>query len=169
MGTAAPPFAIEADLPYLPADLRAQYGEPFAYTIQLGTVTHAASASGQIVVDSASNFIVVAQTAAISSLPVTDANTVAPDEVPIRIYLQAASSAVAYCNAAGGVMLGHWFGTAQHPFYWTRRGLPWKAGDNINVVANNLDPAIDYNLSLTFVGFKTFPNFPDQVTPEVRS
>ena len=161
-------LTIESDIPYLPDGMRVQYKEDFVYNVQMGTIVGGGQATNQIAIDSGSYFAVVAQTAVVYD-PTTPQTPIDPIATGLRVFMQAGSSAVAYANTNNGVHIGQWFGTAERPFYWVKRGLLWKAGDNINFTVFNITGAQSYAVELAFSGFKIFLSFDDSIDATPRS
>lgn len=162
-------LSIEDDLPFLPGGFEHKYKEPFVYALQLGTIAAGASGVGQIVVDSGSYFCVTHQAAVISATDFT--SKLDPKDAPFRVFMKASSSAVAYQNTNNGVAIGGWFGTSEQPHYWLKRGLLWKAGDQIDFTVRSQLAAggTDYDVELVFAGFKVFLNFADSVDTTPRA
>jgi hypothetical protein len=159
----------DGDIPYLPAGFEDCYKEPFIYTVNLGLIASGGQAPGQIAVDSGSYFAVTQQMATVSPSPYGKNTFVDTQFVPVRIFLQSGSSAIAYNNTQNGVDIGAWFGVGMDPGYWPRRGMVWKPNDSINVVGFNIDTVTAYLVEVSFAGFKLFPQFEDVFAKRPRA
>lgn len=135
----------------LPAHMWGKMKDYFAYVVNFLPATKATTTTQSFQVNNDSDFLCVAR---VYTAFQTDNTTVlAAGSGVFLVTITDSGSGRQDTNAA--VHIDNAFGTAQRPFI-----LPfpkvWSAGATISIAVQNLSGATDYNVRLTFHGFKVF-------------
>lgn len=154
-------LTIDEEIRYLPPEYEGLYSEDFTYTKTFDSIGPGKTVTDILAIDNDTVFVCTDQCAVIWD-PAAPETIKSPDQSPILASIKAGTSAVGYSNDP--VHLSSYFGTAQRPYIWKKRGFRYTANQSANLTLSNIDSAKTWTVQLTFNGFKVF-NFPDSKPP----
>jgi hypothetical protein len=151
----APPVIVKVPhliVGELPPKLRTRYKEKFDYPLEFLPLGAGGTATSSINIEADSDFVIVSSLAVVTSVD----NLTLVAFAPIMVDLKNTGSGRTYSSIPEH--FSNVFGTAQQPAVWWKDSYVGRlrASSTMQVTLQNLDPANQRNVRISFKGFKIF-------------
>lgn len=151
-------FAQGMNPAYIPPGFDGLFRQPFVYNVVFSSISAGAVVTQSTNIQNDSYFVCVEQNADIWDAATGNTTNTQPNAAPMLVRIIDTSSGKFINDVA--TPIGNWFGNGIRPFVWLARAQVYRPGGQISVeLTNNMGAA--QTVRLTFVGFKVYPNVPD--------